>query len=137
MNRWNEIAKLFRSEIFSLYGLSQQSPLISHIQAGLSSIKTFSCLASHPSVSNECPVCSHPFNAISMNLPFSHHENSRIVCRITGCLVDDNNPPAILPNGHVYSFKGLKQIEKNGVVTCPMTGEVFEIERIKKCYFTS
>jgi hypothetical protein len=40
---------------------------------------------------------------LAEKLPFSHHITSCIVCRISGAIMDENNPPMVLPNGHVYS----------------------------------
>ena len=141
-DRWTEIARVFREDAYSLYGLPHESLLVEHIQAGLSAIKTPLC--GHEQNNNlqstDCPACCVPFNAISAQLPYSHHENSRIVCRITGKLIDDSNPPMILPNGHVYSTLGLQELEKrstNGLLKCPITGDEFDQSQIRKCFFTS
>ena len=54
--------------------------------------------------STECPVCSKHLNQLARNLPFAHCSNSRLICRMSGEKMDENNPPMMLPNGHVYGF---------------------------------
>ena len=52
--------------------------------------------------SSECPVCSHPLNTLGSSLPFAHCAQSRLVCPISGHVMNENNPPMVLPNGYVY-----------------------------------
>jgi hypothetical protein len=46
--------------------------------------------------------------------------------------MDDRNPPMVLPNGNVYSLKGVEGISKEGVLTDPRTGEKFAVSSLKK-----
>lgn len=50
-----------------------------------------------------CPVCQAPFNDLAKSLPHQHCSVSRLVCRMSGKPMGDNNPPMVLPNGFVYS----------------------------------
>lgn len=52
--------------------------------------------------SSECPVCSHPLNMLGRPLPYAHCAQSRLVCPISGHVMNENNPPMVLPNGYVY-----------------------------------
>ena len=52
--------------------------------------------------SAECPVCSQPLNELGSSLPFAHCAQSRLVCPISGHVMNENNPPMVLPNGYVY-----------------------------------
>ena len=52
--------------------------------------------------SSECPVCSHPLNILGRPLPYAHCAQSRLVCPISGHVMNENNPPMVLPNGYVY-----------------------------------
>jgi macrophage erythroblast attacher len=135
LERWSDIRALFRKEIFDLHSIPASPQLISSLKAGLSVLKTPSC--TRPLDANmNCPVCTPPYSAIAQDLPFSHHENSSIVCRITGEVMDENNPPLILPNGHVYSRLALERMAANlgGQVRCPRTGEAFPLESAKKVF---
>lgn len=42
---------------------------------------------------------------LAEEVPFSHHANSTIVCRITGKIMDEDNMPMAFPNGNVYSLE--------------------------------
>jgi hypothetical protein len=46
--------------------------------------------------------------------------------------MDDRNPPMVLPNGNVYSLKGVERINENGIITDPRTGELFAFDSLKK-----
>ena len=34
----------------------------------------------------------------------AHCANSRLVCKISGDVMNENNPPMMLPNGYVYGY---------------------------------
>lgn len=52
----------------------------------------------------DCPIChTAGLGTLAREVPYSHHGNSRLICRITGKVMDDKNPPMCLPNGRVYS----------------------------------
>lgn len=42
---------------------------------------------------------------LAEEVPFSHHANSTIVCRITGKIMDEDNMPMAFPRGSVYSLE--------------------------------
>ncbi len=95
------------------------------LQAGLSALKTHMCY--QPDNQNiHCPVCSKSsasssslnntmttsatvgggggvIGKLAENLPMAHHVNSCIVCRVNGTIMNEDNPPLVLPNGMVYS----------------------------------
>jgi macrophage erythroblast attacher len=51
-----------------------------------------------------CPVCdADGLGQLAKEVPWSHHTNSTLVCRISGRVMDENDPPLCLPNGRVYS----------------------------------
>ena len=52
----------------------------------------------------DCPVCSKHLNELARPLPFAHCANSRLICNISGLPLNENNPPMMLPNGHVYGM---------------------------------
>jgi macrophage erythroblast attacher len=50
-----------------------------------------------------CPVCDPWLGKLAEEVPFSHHVNSTIVCRLSGKIMDEDNAPMAFPNGYVYS----------------------------------
>jgi hypothetical protein len=40
---------------------------------------------------------------LAQEVPFAHHANSTIVCRITGKIMNEDNPPLTFDNGNVFS----------------------------------
>lgn len=59
----------------------------------------------HPQRNIDCPTCAEEIAELAKDVPFSHHVNSTIVCRISGQVMDDVNFPMAFPNGYVYSYK--------------------------------
>lgn len=51
----------------------------------------------------DCPTCNKDMRILVKDIPFSHHVNSSLVCRISGQVMDSNNEPLSFPNGYVYS----------------------------------
>ena len=52
----------------------------------------------------DCPVCDTAcLGVLAHEVPFSHHANSTIVCRISGKIMTTDNPPLAFENGMVYS----------------------------------
>ncbi|EPZ35350.1 CTLH/CRAto LisH motif domain-containing protein [Rozella allomycis CSF55] len=134
-SRWDTLVSNFYKECFKLVGLPESSFLITALEAGLSSLKTSIC--SQPNnVNINCPVCNHEISKFASKLPCAHHINSRIVCRISGLVMDEHNPPLMLPNGKVYSTKALTEMANvsEGKITCPRTGSVYQFSDLRKCY---
>lgn len=133
--KWEELATLFRQEFLDLHSITHKPQLISNLQAGLSALKTPHCGKEADSNIN-CPVCVPPYAEIAKGIPNSHHENSTIVCRISGCVLNENNPPMILPNGYVYGQAALIAMSQKdgGRVTCPRTHEEFKYSDCKKVF---
>jgi macrophage erythroblast attacher len=61
--------------------------------------------ADHAKRNLDCPTCSRDMGLLAKEVPFSHHVNSTLVCRISGEVMDDINYPMAFPNGYVYSYK--------------------------------
>lgn len=106
--RWEALVEQFRTDNFSLNNLPHQPMLKISLQAGLSALKTPFCYQKDNKNIN-CPVCEEEtFGKLAEKLPMSHHVNSCIVCRITGKIMNEDNPPMVLQNGNVYSREVLK-----------------------------
>eukprot|EP00743_Colponemidia_sp_Colp-15_P005918 GILK01006363.1.p1 GENE.GILK01006363.1~~GILK01006363.1.p1 ORF type:complete len:401 (+),score=63.77 GILK01006363.1:56-1204(+) len=135
-SRWDELIQAFQADNYELYCLSPEPALSVYLQAGLASLKTAFCYEQEGR-SIDCPVCAPGVGQLAKTVPFAHHVHSSIVCRITGELMDEHNPPMVLPNGYVYSYKALSEqaAKHNGIVHCPRTHEDFQFEELQKAYF--
>ena len=136
------MVQLFLQDNFQLFNLTKQPMLSLTIQAGLTALKT-NCCSEQESQNVNCPVCSDSFGAIAKQLPNSHHVNSSLVCRLSGKLMDESNPPLVLPNGYCYSQnvywfnQALKQMQEQlGKIVCPRTGGVFQLSETRKAYIS-
>jgi len=105
--------------IYTLNTLPTQPLLHLSLYAGLASLKLPVC--HDPATKNvDCPVCdgetgseSHGpgLGKLAEEVPFSHHANSTIVCRISGKIMDEDNMPMAFPNGQVYSREVFLSVE--------------------------
>lgn len=59
-----------------------------------------------------CPACSEVGSQLCSGLPFAYHPHSRLVCRVTQSVMDEHNPPLVLPNGRVYSKRGIELLTR-------------------------
>ena len=96
-----------------------------------------------------------------MEVPWSHHSNSTIVCSLSGKIMNEDNPPMAFPNGYVYSkeVSGHVELENklpnhlirpyisqalqdmaaksgDGMVKCPRTGFECEYSTLKKVFIS-
>uniref|UniRef100_A0A8C0M7B5 E3 ubiquitin-protein transferase MAEA n=1 Tax=Canis lupus familiaris TaxID=9615 RepID=A0A8C0M7B5_CANLF len=103
--RWRMLIQQFRYDNYRLHQLGNNSVFTLTLQAGLSAIKTPQCYKEDgSSKSPDCPVCSRSLNKLAQPLPMAHCANSRLVCKISGDVMNENNPPMMLPNGYVYGY---------------------------------
>ncbi|EFI27062.1 macrophage erythroblast attacher isoform 1 [Coprinopsis cinerea okayama7 len=143
-SRWNSLVRSFRVAIYSLNTIPTEPLLHLALYAGLVALKLPACY-DHSTKNVDCPVCDGESGSstaplglgkLAEEVPFSHHSNSTIVCRISGKIMDENNPPMAFPNGRVYSLEALTDMaEKNdGVVICPRTGDRALFRELKKVF---
>jgi macrophage erythroblast attacher len=139
-SRWVDISKQFDVDMRLLHGISEKPQLVSLINAGLSALKTPKCTNSEDKrpVNINCPTCSPPLNRLARELPLAHLETSVLVCPIGGDVMDTENIPMALPNGHVYSIRALKTMcnSEDGKVVCPRTNQIFHIKDARRCYIS-
>lgn len=123
--------------MYELYNLTNNSLLIMTLQVGLSALKTPACYQEENQNFN-CPVCTkESFGKLAQGLPQAHHMNSCLVCKVTGELMNEDNPPMALPNGNVYSRKAIEQIlNQNGKIEDPRSGAVFSLAQCRKVYIS-
>lgn len=133
--RWRMLIQQFRYDNYRLHQLGNNSVFTLTLQAGLSAIKTPQCYKEDgSSKSPDCPVCSRSLNRLAQPLPMAHCANSRLVCKISGDVMNENNPPMMLPNGYVYGYNSLLSIRQDDKVVCPRTKEVFHFSQAEKVY---
>lgn len=126
----------------SIPSTSDASPLHSH--------------PDHPQRNVDCPTCAPYVAVLAKDVPYSHHTNSSIVCRISGEVIGDENYALAFPNGYVYSHKvrraavwvddekltlmqrqALSEMAKEtvgGIVTCPRTLEQCAFDQLRRVY---
>lgn len=142
-SRWDKLVRSFRTAIYNLNTIPTEPLLHLALYAGLVALKLPACY--DPATKNvDCPVCesSGPGEApmglgkLAEEVPFSHHSNSTIVCRITGKIMNGDNPPMAFPNGRVYSREAMEEMAtKTGeYVTCPRTGQTATFSELKKVF---
>ncbi|KAI0760120.1 CTLH/CRA C-terminal to lish motif domain-containing protein [Fomes fomentarius] len=119
-SRWVSLIQSFRLAIYHLSTLPTEPLLHLAMYAGLASLKLPACY-SHETRNVDCPVCNLDLGELAKEVPFSHHVNSTIVCRITGKIMEADNMPLVLPNGQVYSKETLEEMaaRNDGWVTDP------------------
>uniref|UniRef100_A0A8B9JGV0 E3 ubiquitin-protein transferase MAEA n=1 Tax=Astyanax mexicanus TaxID=7994 RepID=A0A8B9JGV0_ASTMX len=133
--RWKMLIQQFRYDNYRLHQLGNNSVFTITLQAGLSAIKTPQCYKEDGTSKNpDCPVCSKSLNKLAQPLPMAHCANSRLVCKISGEVMNENNPPMMLPNGYVYGYNSLLSIRQDDKVVCPRTKEVFNFSQAEKVY---
>uniref|UniRef100_A0A8C4N2C0 E3 ubiquitin-protein transferase MAEA n=1 Tax=Eptatretus burgeri TaxID=7764 RepID=A0A8C4N2C0_EPTBU len=132
--RWKLLAQQFHYDNYRLHQLGSDSVLAVTLQCGLSAIKTSQCYKEDGTQHPECPVCSRWLNQLAAPLPMAYCANSRLVCRISGQAMNENNPPMVLPNGYVYSYNSLLSLREGDKVTCPRTKETFNFSQVEKVF---
>ncbi|KAG2495243.1 hypothetical protein HYH03_006516 [Edaphochlamys debaryana] len=107
-SQWRALADLFLKDLYRLNSLTPESLLTVHLQAGLSALKT--PYSGEPGGSREDPLRLPAFRRLAAGLPYSKHMHSKLLCAVTKEIMSDANPPFVLPNGMVYSQKGVEQL---------------------------
>ena len=133
--KWLDLESAFKQDNYRLHGLTRESMIEILLKAGLASLKTRKCGTEAERKPN-CPTCVEPYLSLAQSLPRGRHENSVLVCSISGDIMDENNPPMALPNGNVYSFKALTKMaeENDGVITDPRSQETARMDELRKCF---
>ncbi|EGN92895.1 hypothetical protein SERLA73DRAFT_190495 [Serpula lacrymans var. lacrymans S7.3] len=135
-SRWTSLIQAFRLAIYNLNSLPTEPLLNLALYSGLASLKLPTCY--HSTKNIDCPVCDADIGLLSKEVPFSHHLNSTIVCRLSGKIMDEDNMPMAFPNGYVYSREALEDMaaKNNGQVTCPRSELTCEFSALKKVFIS-
>ncbi|KAF2796130.1 hypothetical protein K505DRAFT_300918 [Melanomma pulvis-pyrius CBS 109.77] len=115
---WEEVAASFTREFCSLLGLSADSPLYIAATAGAIALPTLLKLQNimkekrtEWTTQNELPV--------EIPLPPSYHFHSIFVCPVSKEQSTDQNPPMMMPCGHVIAQESLNKLSKGARFKCP------------------
>nr|XP_054766274.1 E3 ubiquitin-protein transferase MAEA-like [Lytechinus pictus] len=120
--RWQKLVGQFREENYKLFQFNTTPVLTLTLEAGLAAMKTPQCYTDHAK-NADCPVCSKNLNELAKSLPFAHCAQSRLVCSMSGQVMNEHNPPMMLPNGYVYGEK-----------ICPKTKKVYSMDELEKVF---
>jgi len=138
-SRWETLQQAFRQTAYSLNSLPSTAHLHQALYGGLAALKLPVCY-DRENWNTDCPTCdSEGLGVLAKEVPFSHHVNSTIVCRLSGKLMNEDNPPMAFPdNGYVYSRDALQDMaaKNHGVVTCPRTGITCPYALLRKVYIS-
>ncbi|KAI9785964.1 MAG: hypothetical protein M1839_008230 [Geoglossum umbratile] len=115
---WEEVANSFTREFCSLLGLSADSPLYIAATAGAIALPTLLKLASimkekktEWTTQDELPV--------EIPLPPSYQFHSIFVCPVSKEQTTEQNPPMMIPCGHVIAQESLERLSKGSRFKCP------------------
>lgn len=135
--RWTTLVQSFRLAVYNLSTLPTEPLLHLAVYAGLASLKLPACYDRHTKNTN-CPVCDPNLGELAKEVPYSHHVNSTIVCRLSGKIMDADNMPMAFPNGYVYSKEALEEmaLRDDGYVTCPRTGDRCLFSELRKVFIS-
>lgn len=135
-SRWSKLIVQFKQDIYSVFHLNSVSVFSVALQAGLSALKTPHCYRKSGKRDNDCPICNPVMNELAKNLPFPHCSQSKMICSISGQPLNENNPPLMLPNGHIYGELSLTTMARknNGKLICPKTRDEFKLEQAQRVF---
>lgn len=115
---WDDVAHSFNREFCSLLGLSADSPLFITATAGAIALPYLLKMQSimkekrtEWTTQNELPV--------EIPLPSQYHFHSIFVCPVSKEQTTDENPPMMIPCGHVIAKESLDKLSKGVRFKCP------------------
>ena len=134
---WRNLVEIFVQESYKLHSLTMKPLLLDCLSVGVSILQTLFCFDDQ--LFNEsCPTCWKSFRGFKDKLPLVVRNNTILICKISGVIMDEHNPPMMLPNNFIYSEKALRKQanENNGKVKCPKTKNEYKFERCRKVYIS-
>eukprot|EP00938_MAST-03A_sp_MAST-3A-sp1_P004760 g4760.t1 len=130
--RWKDLSIMFEKEFRRVYGCAKHSSLRRTLEAGLAAIRTPKCSKDKH---KECPGCDENLGRVASFMPYFRPANTRIVCPMSGKIMNEANPPMAMPSGHVYSLEAIKTLtNEEGFTKCPVTGVLVPFHKLKHVY---
>lgn len=133
--RFADLSRRFFRAALALAGAPAAAPLLVYTMAALATLKTTACTIESEHV-DACPVCTEPLSLLAANVPVALRQQSFLLCRMSGAVMGDDNPPLALPNGNVYSTSALNEqaAANGGNVRDIRTGELFKLSDCVKLH---
>lgn len=74
--------------------------------------------------------------ALAATLPWAKHVSSKLVCARSKEIMNDTNPPMVLPNNYAYGRATLEResVQRGGTVSCERTGAEFRWQQLVAAY---
>eukprot|EP01064_Diplonema_japonicum_P005287 TRINITY_DN13569_c0_g1_i1.p1 TRINITY_DN13569_c0_g1~~TRINITY_DN13569_c0_g1_i1.p1 ORF type:complete len:385 (+),score=37.59 TRINITY_DN13569_c0_g1_i1:65-1219(+) len=130
---WSELSKIFVRNYLAVHKVPDTPLLLLLLQAGLLCLNTSKTPPPHPNIAD--PMTSPLMQDLVADLPVMARRNSVLVCPISGCVMDDSNPPMVTPVGYLYSKAAVDSlVQKDGKFICPQTGYSFPVSYLKKAF---
>lgn len=134
---YDQLYAMFSSEFCSLLGLPPDSPLYLAVTAGAIAIPT---LAKMESVmkSRRAEWTTKQELPVSIDLPEKYQFHSIFVCPISKEQTTENNPPMMLPCGHILANESLRSLSKENphhTFKCPYCPMDTTLSQTKRVYF--
>ena len=110
--RWQGLADQFQQDLRRAYGMHANGMLEVNVKAGLCALKTRACGSQAPGNgrSAQCPMCTPLGEALGKQLPYPLRPRSSLICPVTQQLMNEDNPPMMLPGGQVCSMRALRML---------------------------
>ena len=145
-SKWGQLAEAFREGYFAVQGMTSEPLLETYMTLGLCALKTHYPYEIKRGAPGD-PLRHPSIRRLAEGLPYAKHVRSKLLCRVTGKLMDDDNPPMVLPNGQCYSRLAVAQgLRRTGQkrpadlppdhLRCPETGNDFPISSATRAYLT-
>lgn len=137
---WESLATLFKRDACRAHGLPAQGPLPTILQAGVTALKEPPHIEQERAGNRdpEDPFSYEEMKQIGDPLPHTKAGRSTVICPITREVMDEDNPPMVLPNGHVYSRRAMEEMAKKNQehVFCVKTGGgPYDFSQLRRAYF--
>ena len=115
---WDEVATSFTREFCSLLELSAESPLYVATTAGAIALPTLLKLQAIQK-QKRTEWTSHNELPVETPLPPAYQFHSIFVCPVSKEQTTDQNPPRMMPCGHVIAQESLQRLSKGAKFKCP------------------
>lgn len=115
---WDDLANSFTREFCSLLGLSADSPLYIAATAGAIALPTLLKLQTIMKEKRTEWTTQHEL-PVEIPLPPAYHFHSIFVCPVSKEQTTDENPPMMMPCGHVVAQESLARLSKGSRFKCP------------------
>eukprot|EP00924_Labyrinthula_sp_SR-Ha-C_P006318 maker-scaffold_31-snap-gene-3.73-mRNA-1 protein AED:0.01 eAED:0.02 QI:30/0.66/0.7/1/0.88/0.8/10/83/367 len=130
----NELVETFEKVHREYFNLPKTSMFSVLLQVGLTALKSKKC-GSPTTDSKNCLACRPLFKQVTKDLPVAHETQTHLICRLTGEPMDENNPPLALPNGQIFSERGVRTLElPNRKIKCPVTNKEYRVNELRYVY---